>query len=99
MISAIDIHTVGLVCNHETSVTSTGIIGIQLRRFVHTGSFVPRMSVFPFYRAHHANAQSMHYRGERERKRDRDRLSGKEEDREGGKCVFHAGQCTHVCIQ
>jgi len=62
----IDIHTVGLVRNHETSVTSTGIIGIQLRRFVHTGSFVPRMSVFPFYRAHHANAQSMHFRGQKE---------------------------------
>lgn len=40
MISAIDIHTPGLVCNRQTSVTSTGIIGIQLRRFVHTGSFV-----------------------------------------------------------
>jgi len=40
MTPAIDIHTVGLVCNRETSVTSTGIIGIQLRRFVHTGSFV-----------------------------------------------------------
>jgi len=40
MISTIDIHTAGLVRNRETSVISTGIIGIQLRRFVHTGSFV-----------------------------------------------------------
>lgn len=96
MISAIDIHTVGLVRNHETSVTSTGIIGIQLRRFVHTGSFVPRMSVFPFYRAHHANAQSMHYREERER--EGEGRGEKEREREA-RVLSHAGRCTHVCIQ
>lgn len=67
MTSAIDIHIVGLVCNRQTSVTSTGIIGIQLRvALCILGALFPRMSVFPFYRAHHASVRSMRY-GEKEK--------------------------------
>jgi len=79
MISAIDIHTAGLVHNRETSVISTGIISIQLRRFVHIGSFVSaNVRLFVLSSASRERAinvlQDARAR-ERERERERKRAS------------------------
>jgi hypothetical protein len=78
MISAIDIHTAGLVHNRETSVISTGIISIQLRRFVHIGSFVSaNVRLFVLSSASRERAINV-LQDARAREREREREKGRE---------------------